>query len=150
MLRIVLGNFASSIFGLQLFRFGFERLGLNRDKMDLEFALQEIWLLAPLGASVIGYCLALLAPSHENRYLKTLGKLKFLFDSMLALTVITSLKTSLAVFKLLDRGCFELLGPYGLSQTLLANAVRLRMGPRRIYVLTALSTILGLILILSF
>lgn len=137
------------IFGSWIFSFTFERLNLNRNKVDLEFAIQRIWLLAPLGARVLGFSLALLSPLSENRPLKNVGKLKFLFDSVFSVFLAKISQLSAKIFRYLDRGFLELIGPFGLSQILLALARRLRKLPRRIFVVRGVTVIL-LLSFLSF
>jgi hypothetical protein len=99
-------------------------LAWERDKVDLEFSFQRIWLLAPLGARVFGFFLALLAPLSEVSSFSKLGKLKFAFDVCFRAFIKLLTQFSVKTFRVLDRGCLELLGPWGLSTFWFAKLVR--------------------------
>ena len=98
--------------------------------------------MAPLGARVLGFSLALLSPLSENSSLKNVGKLKFLFDSLFSVLLAKIARLSSKIFRYLDRGFFELVGPFGISQILLASARRLRRHPGRIFVGLRITVIL--------
>jgi hypothetical protein len=96
---------------------------------------------------MIGFFLKLSAPLHEASHLKTAGKLKFLFDAVSALLVVNLTQFRLRIFKLLDRGFLEFMGPYGLSQSFLAFSTVSGEQPKGVYIASRILAILGIVMI---